>query len=219
MHAGHDQPIDVGDVGHHISVDLGGDLGKLVVLEDSRIRSAADPDHARPVLAGDVANLVVVEHAGLDARAVRDLEIVSAGEVHSPAVRQVPAQGNRDSHDLVAEMGQRPVNGLIGRRAGIGLHVGVLGAEQRFGPLDRQALDLVHHLVAFIVSGAGIPLAVLVGQDRPACLQHGEGSEILGRNHLQRGGFRLDLLLDQGVDFGIGPLQVRVAFTAIRHEW
>jgi hypothetical protein len=40
----------------------------------------------------------------------------------------------------------------VGLRAGMRLHVRVVGAEQLLGAVDRELLDLVHHLAAAVVA-------------------------------------------------------------------
>ena len=85
---------------------------------------------------------------------------------------QMAARGHRHAHHLVARLEQRPVDRVIGRRAGIGLHVGVLGAEQALGAIDRQLLDLVDDLVAFVIPGLRVTLAVLVGENRSTGFEH-----------------------------------------------
>jgi hypothetical protein len=49
----------------------------------------------------------------------------------------------------------------------VGLHVGVLGAEQPLRPVDGQGLRLVDELVAAVVALARVALRVLVGEHRP----------------------------------------------------
>jgi len=49
------------------------------------------------------------------------------------AVRQVAAVGQVQTHDGVAGRQHGGIGGLVGLRAGVRLHVGVLGAEQFAG--------------------------------------------------------------------------------------
>ncbi len=85
----------------------------------------------------------------------------------------------------------------------VGLHVGVLGAEERLGPVDGDPLGDVDDLAAAVVAGAGIPLGVLVRERRPERGQHGRRGEVLGRDQLQRR--RLPLQLP---DQDLGELRV-----------
>ena len=61
----------------------------------------------------------------------------------------------------------------------MGLDVGVLGAEQRLGPLHGEPLGDVHHLAAAVVPGARIALGVLVRERRAQGGQHGGRGEVL----------------------------------------
>ncbi len=72
--------------------------------------------------------------------------------------------GQAEGEDGVAGAQQRGVGGQHGGGAGVGLHVGVLGAEEGPGALDGQPLGDVHDLAAAVVPGARIALGVLVGQ-------------------------------------------------------
>src|SRR5690606_27544780 len=56
------------------------------------------------------------------------------------------------------------VHGLVGLRAGMGLDVGVVGAEELPGAVDGQLLRHVDVLAAAVVALAGVPLGVLVGE-------------------------------------------------------
>ena len=89
---------------------------------------------------------------------------------------------------------------MVGRAAGVRLHVGVVGAEQLLGAVDRQLLDLVHPLAAAVVAAAGVALGVLVGEHRADRLQHGGPGEVLGGDQLQLVALAAQLLVDQARD-------------------
>ena len=67
-----------------------------------------------------------------------------------------------------------------------GLDVGVLGAEQLLGAVDRQLLGDVDLLAAAVVAAAGVALGVLVGQHRADRFEHRLRHEVLRGDHLQR---------------------------------
>ncbi|MNN47594.1 hypothetical protein D3C81_1620220 [compost metagenome] len=81
---------------------------------------------------------------------------------------QVAAVGQAHAEDGVAGIQQGEVDRRVGRGAGVRLDVGVVGAEQLFGAVDGDLLDLVDVLAAAVVALARIALGVLVGQ--PAAL-------------------------------------------------
>ena len=101
---------------------------------------------------------------------------------------------------------QRVVDGRVGLRAGVRLDVGVLGAEELLGAVDRELLGDVDVLAAAVVALAGIALGVLVGQHAALALEDGLGHEVLGGDHLQRPLLALELepqdVGDLGIDLG-----------------
>ena len=82
------------------------------------------------MLAGQPGDLVVVDPLGLGVDAVADGRIPAAREVELHAVRQVAAVRQVHRQDGVAELQRGEIDRQVGRRAGVRLHVGVLGAEE-----------------------------------------------------------------------------------------
>src|SRR5256885_8554471 len=72
----------------------------------------------------------------------------------------------------------------------------MLGAEQRLHPFPGEVFDLVDDRVAAVVPLAGIPLGVLVGEDRPGRGEHRLRREVLRRDQLQRRVLTLELAID-----------------------
>ena len=75
----------------------------------------------------------------------------------------------------------------VGLRAGVRLHVGVFGAEERLGALDGQRLDHVDVLAAAVVALARIAFGVLVGEHRAGRFEHRRADEVLGGDQLEAG--------------------------------
>ena len=98
---------------------------------------------------------------------------------------------------------QREVRGHVRLRAGVRLHVGVLGAEELLGAVDRQLLDLVDDLAAAVVAAAGIALGVLVRRHRADRLEDARPGEVLGCDQLDLRTLPLELLAEQRSDFRI----------------
>ena len=105
--------------------------------------------------------------------------------------------------DRVARFEQRHVGGVVGLGAGVRLDVGVVGAEQLLGALDRQFLGDVDLLAAAVVAAAGVALGVLVGQHRADRVEHGLRHEVLRGDHLQRALLAAQLALEDGGDLGV----------------
>ncbi len=98
----------------------------------------------------------------------------------------------------------RDVDGHVRLRAGMRLHVHVIGAEQRLGARDGGALGDVDELAAAVVAASRVPLGVLVGQDRSRRLEHGAADEILRRDQLEAVVLPLPLVAEHGGDFRVG---------------
>ena len=113
------------------------------------------------------------------------------------AVRQIHAQHR------VARLQRGHVNGNVGLRAGMRLHVGVLGAEQRLGAVDGQLLGEVHEFAAAVVALAGIALGVFIGEHRAHGLQHRFGNEIFRRDQFEAGALAASLVAQHVGDFRI----------------
>ncbi len=65
------------------------------------------------------------------------------------------------------------------------LDVGVLGAEEFLGAIDRDLLGLIDELATAVVALAGVPLGILVGQNRTLSLEHRLADEILRSDELE----------------------------------
>ena len=116
-----------------------------------------------------------------------------------------------EPHQRVAGLQQRVIDGRVRLGARVRLHVGVLGAEQRLGPVDRELLGDVDVLAAAVVALARIALGVLVGQHRALALEHRDRHEVLRGDHLERALLALELerehLGDLGIDLGERPVE------------
>ena len=171
---------------------------------DARIRAGADHDHLRPVLAREPVELVVVEPLVALADAVRHDREELAGEVQRMAVREMAAVREVHPEDGVARLEHGEVDGHVRLRAGMRLHVDVLGAEQLLRALDRQRLGDVDELTAAVVALARIAFGVLVRHHRAGGFQHREADEILRRDELEALFLAADLVPDGGGDLRIG---------------
>ena len=129
-----------------------------------------------------------------------------AGEVELVAVREVPAMGEVEPHDGVARLEHGGVGGLVGLRAGMRLHVDVLGAEKLFGAVAGQVLHHVGEFAAAVVALAGIAFGVLVGEDAAGGFENGFGGEVFAGDQLNLTVLALRFfeneLVNGGIDFG-----------------
>ena len=95
------------------------------------------------------------------------------------AVRQVHGQ------DGVARVQAGQKDAHVGLGAGMRLHVGLVGLEQRQGPVDGQLFDDVDELAAAVIAPAGITLRVFVRQLRTLGREDGRTGVVFGGDHLQ----------------------------------
>jgi hypothetical protein len=130
-----------------------------------------------------------------------------AGEVHLEAVGEVAAVVEPQPQDGVAGLEHREVRGQVGRAAGVRLHVGVVGPEERLGPVDRELLDLVDPLAAAVVALPRVALGVLVREHRAGRLEHRRPGEVLGRDQLELVALAAELAVDQTGDVGVEVVQ------------
>ena len=142
-------------------------------------------DQLRLVLAGQPRDRVEVDPVRVRRDAVADRLEVLAAKVELHAVRQVPAVGEVHAEDRVARLQGGEEDGHVRLRAGVRLHVDVLGAEELLGPFDGQPLDDIDELAAAVVALAGIALGVLVREHGPLGRHDGRARVVLAGDHLQ----------------------------------
>ena len=86
---------------------------------------------------------------------------------------------------------------------GVRLHVGVVGAEERLGAVDRELLELVDDLAAAVVALPGIALGVLVRRHGADRLEDRRPGEVLRRDQLDLVALPVELAPEQRRDVGI----------------
>ena len=99
-------------------------------------------------------------------------------------VAEVAALVQAHAQNRVPMLAQGLVHGEVGLGAGVGLHIGIIGAEELLGPLNGDVLHHVHALTAAVVALAGIALGVLVGQDGTGGGQNGGTDDVLRGDQL-----------------------------------
>jgi hypothetical protein len=125
-------------------------------------------------------------------------------------VGQVAALREVQSEHRVAGLEEREVHRGICLRTRVGLHVGVLGAEQLLRAVYGELLHLVHEFAATVVALCGKTFGVLVGKRRAHRLEDRFGDEILAGDELQAVALSLDLAPDHISD-------VRIVLAQHRH--
>ena len=140
--------------------------------------------HLGLMLRGERGDLLHVDAVVVLADGVAHRLEPAAGQVHGRAMRQMAAGGEIETHEGVARLQQREEHGLVGLRAGIGLHIGEAAAKQLFRPLDGEILGDVDILAAAVIALARIAFGIFVGENRALGLQHGARNNVLGGDQL-----------------------------------
>ena len=124
------------------------------------------------MLHGQGLDLVVVHFARVVIDAVLDGVVDLTGEIDLGAVGQVAAVGQAHAQHRITRGTEGLVYRRVGLGAGVGLHVGIIRAEQGLDPINGQHFSLVHILATAIVALAGVALGILVGHDAALGFQH-----------------------------------------------
>ena len=116
---------------------------------------------------------------------------------------QVTAVSQAHTQHRVAGLQKGYVYSGVGLRAAVGLHVGILGAEQLAGTVDGDVLHHVHALATAVIAAGRIALGVLVGQNGAGGQQHRLTDHVFRGDQLDTPTLALILRLDSGTDLGI----------------
>ncbi len=201
MFSRHDQPGDVGDIGHHQCLDRVGDLPDPLEIDDPGVGRSTTDDEPGAMLLGELLHRLVVDLLGLRVHPIgHDIEVPAAVGEGMP-VGQMPAMGQIHPHDHIARLEHGEVDRHVRLGSRVRLDVRVLCAEEFLRSVDRQALDDVGGPAAPVVASAGIALRVLIGEYRAHRSQHRPGDVILRGDQLES--FILPLRLQTN---GIGDL-------------
>ena len=194
----------MGHVHHEIGPHAVGDVGQDVELDGPGIGRGAGHDHLGPHLLCLAADGFII-HVAVFLHTVADEVEILARQVHGAAVGQMAALGQIHAHDGIAGLQQGEIHGGVGLGAGMGLHVGILRAEEPAGPVDGDLFHLVHELAAAVVPFAGIALGVFIGQHAAHGGHDRRADDILAGDQLDILALARQLALHGGGDFGVRP--------------
>jgi len=198
-----DKPREVRHIHHEVGTHLVRDRTHAGEVEDARIGRASTYDDLGLDLNRLGLECVVVDGLGVLADLVPGDLVELAREVELVAMRQVPAMRKVEPEERVSGLQQRHVSSGIRLRAGVWLHIGVLGAKDLLGAVAGEVLHHVRDLATTVVALAGVALGVLVGEDRSSGLKHRARDEVLAGDHLQAFVLAQDLLLHEGEDLRV----------------
>jgi hypothetical protein len=211
MHAGGDEPGDVGDVGHQKGAAFVSDGAEFGEVDDARISGVAAEQHLGFAFKADFSNGVVVDVLKVGARVVIDEWIVNrvepfATHVHFSAVREMAAIGEHQTGERVAGIQHREEDRAVGLRPTVRLDIGEFAAEELLGAFDGQGFDLVVEAAPLVVARVGVPFSVFVGQNGAGGLENGGRDVVLAGNQLERRLLAALFLLDQFENLRVGLL-------------
>ena len=212
MNAGDNERVDMRDIGDKIRANLFRDRSKSGVIKFERIGAHADPDKLRLFATRDFANLVHVETTGFLIRTVRDLDVVFSRETHLPTMSKVSAVRHGNAHNLIADVEERAIYGVVRRRAGIRLNVHMFATEESLAALDRKVLNLVDELVPFVIARARIAFRILVRENGTAGFKNVFDRIALRGDHLEGRALVIRLFLNKIVNLSVGRLKIRLTF-------
>ena len=180
-----DQACRVGHVRHQQGAAFPSDLTHSLEVDFAGVGAGSGHDELGPVLTGQFSQGIVVDGFRVLPDSVGNDAIHPAGEVQRMAMGEVSPVGQVHAEDGLPGLQCRHVNGHVGLCSGMGLHVGMIGAEQFLGPVDGQLLHHVGKLAAAVVAAAGVALRILVGEHAAGGLQDSLAHEILRGNEFQ----------------------------------
>ena len=201
VHAGRDQPCDMGHVDQQARVYAFGNSCHAFEVDGARIGGAAGDEQRRADLAGPGLDRVVVEQGALALHPVVMGVEPAPGEVRSGAVAQVPAGGKVKTQDPISGLQQHEEHRLVGLSPRVRLNIGVDRAEERLRALDGEALDDVDILAAAVEAVSGIAFERLVADLVSKRLAHRSAHHIL-----------------RGDELDLGPLPARLAVERFAHR-
>ncbi len=184
MHPRHDQAGNVRHIGGKIRADLVGDLREPLEIEMMHVRRRAGPDQLRLMLARQAFHFI---HVDITVRAdmIRHAVIKNPRRGNFPAMREMPAVRQIQSHHRIARRAGRKIHREIRGRAGIRLDVRMGDAEKFLRTFLRDRLDLIYIFVPAVIAPARIALGIFIREDRTHRHHHLRRGIILGRDHLE----------------------------------
>ncbi|OIQ80473.1 hypothetical protein GALL_377760 [mine drainage metagenome] len=161
-----------------------GDLAEALPVDHQRVGRSPGDDHFRLVLQCQALHFIVVDGFGFRMQAVSHGVEHLAGEIDRCAMGQVAAVRQAHAQNSVAGFQHRQVHRGIGLGTRVRLHVGVFGAEQCLGTVDRQLLGDIDVFAAAVITFARVAFGVFVGQDRTLRFHHGRTGVVFGGDQL-----------------------------------
>ena len=200
--AGGNQAGIVCHIHKQIRAHFVGDFAEFRPVNFQGIGGGAGHNHFGFVLKREAFHFGVVEHF-VFVQAVGNGVVELAGNVYRCAVGEVAAVGEAHAEDGVAGFQYGSIHGLVSLRAGVGLYVGIGGAEQFFHAFEGKLFGHIYVFAAAVVAFAGVAFGVFVGELAALGFHHGAADVVFGGNQLNVVLLALFLGSNGGGQFGV----------------
>ena len=130
-------------------------------------------------------------------------KMILAGDVHGRAVGQMAAMSQIHTQHGISHLTQGLIDGIVGAGAGMGLHVGMVGAKQLAGALAGDFLHHIHALTAAVIPLAGVTLGILIGQNSTHRGQYSGTDKVLRCDQLDIAALTVIFRLDRCTNLGV----------------
>ena len=207
MNAGGDKSSDVRHVDEEDGVDSSCDFGNALEIDNPGISAGSSDYHFGFVLVCELFNFVVVDALIFFFHTIGEEFVHAAGKIERMAVGEMAAVREIHAEDDVVLLQDGHVDGDVGRRAGMRLDVGVLGAEEFLGAIDGELLDLIREFAATVIALAGKTFGVLIGEDGAHRFEDSFRDEIFGGDEFETGGLALGFFAEEIGDLGIDGVE------------
>lgn len=117
---------------------------------------------------------------------------------------EVTAMGEVHGEDFITGLEDRKIDGHVGLGAGVGLDVGVVGAEEFFGAVNGELFDFVDFFAAAIPAFGGVAFGVFVGEAGALRFHDRTAGEVFRGDEFDVEELTLMFGLEDGEDVGIG---------------
>ena len=187
------QPGNVSHIHQQQRTVAVGNVRKGLKIQRSGIGRGSGHQHPGPRRPHNVLHPVIVNAPGFLIHSVADGPVKLSRLVHRRPMGQMSAPGQIHAHQGVSRLHKGRVGRQVGLGPGVRLHIGILCAEKCLGPVNSKGLYFVHKLTSAVVSPAGIPLGIFVGQAAAHGGHHRRRGDVLRGNKLNI--FLLPLIL------------------------
>src|SRR5215510_2968381 len=191
-------------VDYEQSADFIRDFTKSSIVDYARISAGAGDNQLRSLLLCQSLESVIVDSFGLLGNTVRYDTVKHPREIHRAAHRQMTAVSKVHPQIAIARLEDSEIDSHVRLGSRMGLNIGVIGAEQFFGPRNRQGFDFIDELTATVIALSRIPFGIFISHDATLRLQDCFTDNVFRSNELKVLFKSSGFFLNRRENFGIG---------------